>query len=283
MRDIDQKMRRTYRSALGLASILMLSCVLPASAQSSSGSDNQPPAENSQQKAAGKNAKKSPNTPPSAAQENPFPADVSEHAAQQKGSDSQSTNASAPDAPTPANAAPQAPATPPAQKPGDAVKENPFPEDVSRAAASAASRESGAAAADASGVNSSSSSSAGGDPGGGDPNADIPRDAGRHRLHKPSPKDVQSGSLAGEGRAADDIKVGKYYYNDGNYQGAYARFSEAAQFDPANLEAIYGLALAAEKLHRKDEALANYKLYLDAAPDGKDAKSARKAMEQLNK
>jgi tetratricopeptide (TPR) repeat protein len=102
-------------------------------------------------------------------------------------------------------------------------------------------------------------------------------------LKKPSDKDIQSGSLAGEGRAQDDVRVGRYYLGSGDFQGAYGRYSEAMRLDPTNLDAIYGLAAAAAGLHHTDEALTNYKLYLQIAPDGNDAKSARKALRALSK
>lgn len=201
----------------------------------------------------------------SAAEENPFPGDVSKQAAQQQNQ--------------------PADAQPPAQKQGSAAEENPFPEDVSKGAAAAAAKSS-----DAAGSSSSSSSSAGGgwssssNPAGdADPNADLPRDTGRHKLNKPSDKDIESGSLAGEGRAKDDVRVGRFYLDNENYKGAYGRFSEASRLDPTNPDAIYGLAAAAEGMHRKDEALANYKLYLEVAPDGKNVKSARKAVQALSK
>jgi hypothetical protein len=53
--------------------------------------------------------------------------------------------------------------------------------------------------------------------------------------------------------------------------------------DPTSVDAIYGLAAAAAGLHHTDEALTNYKLYLQIAPDGNDAKSARKALRALAK
>jgi tetratricopeptide (TPR) repeat protein len=77
--------------------------------------------------------------------------------------------------------------------------------------------------------------------------------------------------------------VGRFYLGDGNYTGAYGRFSEANRMDPTNLDAIYGLAASAAGLHHTDEALTNYKLYLEIAPDGNDAKSARKAIRALSK
>jgi tetratricopeptide (TPR) repeat protein len=219
-------------------------------------------------------------TPPahkSAAQENPFPGDVSKQAAQQQ---SQPADApAAPDAGQPDKGQTDAgeAATQPTQKPGSAAQENPFPEDVSKGAAAAAAKDSDA-------TGSSSSSSSNSNPAGDtDPNADLPRDTGRRRLKKPSDKDIQSGSLAGEGKAQDDVRVGRYYLGTGNYEGAYGRFSEASQLDPGNVDAIYGLATAAEGLHHTDEALTNYKLYLQVAPDGKNVKSARKAVQALAK
>jgi len=111
----------------------------------------------------------------------------------------------------------------------------------------------------------------------------VPKDTGRRRLKKPSDKDIQSGSLAGEGRAQDDVRVGRLYLGSGNFNGAYGRYSEAMRLDPTNMDAIYGLAAAAAGLHHTDEALTNYKLYLQIAPDGNDAKSARKALRALSK
>ena len=127
---------------------------------------------------------------------------------------------------------------------------------------------------------SSSSSNPGGE---GNPDADLPPETGRRKLKKPSDKDIQSGSLAGEGRAQEDVRVGRFYLGSGNYKGAYGRFSEAVRMDPVNADAIYGLASAADGLHNRDEALTNYKLYLEIAPDGDKAKSAQKAIRALAK
>ena len=235
--------------------VLAAGCALSLSAGARQQPDSQaPPAQNKQQ-----------TQHKAAAQENPFPSNVSEHAAQQKDQANQPSSSPSPDAPN----AQQAPVT---QKPKSAAEENPFPEDVSKSAA--------AAKDSASGSSSSSSSNADGDL---PPEGDLPRDNGRRRLEKPSDKDIQSGSLTGQGRAADDVRVGRFYLGTGDYKGAYSRFVEAARLDPANLDAIYGLAASAAGLHHTDEALTNYKLYLQIAPDGGDAKSARKAIRQLSK
>jgi tetratricopeptide (TPR) repeat protein len=275
-------------AAVGFATGVLLA--LPAIAQQSGTTDS-----GSGQSSSSQTKQQNQQTPPahkSAAQENPFPADASKQAAGQQNQPSDAP--AAPDAGNPDTAAPDKAAPdasdqkPPAtQKPGNAAaQENPFPEDVSKGAAAAAAKDSGNGN-DASGSNSSSSSSSNpaGDAAGGDtdPNADLPRDKGRRRLKKPSENDIRSGSLAGQGKAQDDIRVGRFYLGDRNYTGAYGRFSEANRLDPTNLDAIYGLAAAAAGLHRTDEALTNYKLYLQIAPDGNDAKSARKAIRALSK
>lgn len=245
---------------LALGGLLLLPATAQQPATPDSGNQSSPPTAPSKQQ------KQTP-APKSAAQENPFPDDVSKDAAQQQQQQSQPPDASGvPDA-----------GQQPAQQPSDAVKDNPFPEDVSKGAAAAAAKDNDAAG-------SASSSSSNSNPGGDtDPDADVPRDGGRRKLKKPSDKDIQSGSLAGQGEAQDDVRVGRYYLNTGAYKGAYQRFSEATRMDPTNVDAIYGLAAAAAGLHRTDEALTNYKLYLQIAPDGEKAKSARKAILALSK
>jgi tetratricopeptide (TPR) repeat protein len=277
--------RRYGRSIARHAAVVLATGVLltfPAIAQQSGTTDS-----GSGQSSSSQTKQQNQQTPPahkSAAQENPFPADVSKQAAGQQNQPSDAP--AAPDTGTPDKAAPDAsdqtpPATP---KPGNAAaQDNPFPEDVSKGAAAAAAKDN-SNGNDASGGSSSSSNPAGDAAGADtDPNADLPRDKGRRRLRKPSENDIQSGSLAGQGKAQDDIRVGRFYLGDGNYTGAYGRFSEANRLDPTNLDAIYGLAASAAGLHHTDEALTNYKLYLEIAPDGNDAKSARKAIRALSK
>jgi tetratricopeptide (TPR) repeat protein len=280
--------RRYGRSIARHAAVVFATGVLlalPAIAQQSGTSDS-----GSGQSSSSQTKQQNQQTPPArknAAQENPFPADVSKQAAGQQDQPSDAPAApdkAAPDTGTPDAGDQKPPAT---QKPGNAAaQDNPFPEDVSKGAAAAAAKDSGNGNdASGSGSSSSSSSNPAGDATGGDadPNADLPRDNGRRKLKKPSENDIQSGSLAGQGKAQDDIRVGRFYLSDRNYTGAYGRFSEANRLDPTNLDAIYGLAAAAAGLHRTDEALTNYKLYLQIAPDGDDAKSARKAIRALSK
>jgi tetratricopeptide (TPR) repeat protein len=285
---VEATATRRYGPSIGrYAAVVFATGVLlalPAIAQQSGTTDS-----GSGQSSSSQTKQQNQQTPPahkSAAQENPFPADVSKQAAGQQNQPSDAPAApdtAAPDtAPDASDQKPQA-----TQKPGNAAAQaNPFPEDVSKGAAAAAAKDSGNGDdASGSGSSSSSSSNPAGDAAGGDtdPNADLPRENGRRRLKKPSENDIQSGSLAGQGKAQDDVRVGRYYLGDGDYKGAYGRFSEANRLDPTNLAAIYGLAAAAAGLHHTDEALTNYKLYLQIAPDGDDAKSARKAIRALSK
>jgi tetratricopeptide (TPR) repeat protein len=263
---------------MAAAGALLLSLGSPAQqSQSDQGSGSGPPKTKTRQ-GTSKPAAPTPAPPASsAAQENPFPADQSQQAAQPKqGSDP------APNAPDAVQAPAPAAGKPGDAAPGNAAKDNPFPEDLSKAAAAAANSNS-SRPVDSSSSSSSSSSNSNPNGAGGDRYRSARPHWDRRRLRKPSPKDIESGSLAGEGRAKDDVRVGQYYLNDGNYKGAYGRFEEATRLDPANIDAIYGLAAAADKLHHKDEALENYKVYLEVAPKGSQAKAARKALEDLSR
>jgi TolA-binding protein len=81
--------------------------------------------------------------------------------------------------------------------------------------------------------------------------------------------------------ATEDVRIGGFYLDQGDYKGAYLRYKEATLVDAGNAEAVFGLARAAEGLKQKDEAVQNFQLYLDAFPDGKKAKEARKALAAL--
>jgi Flp pilus assembly protein TadD len=81
--------------------------------------------------------------------------------------------------------------------------------------------------------------------------------------------------------AAQDDKVGGFYLHNGDYKGAYDRYKEATRVAPEDGNAVFGLAESARGLHLTQEAANNYILYLDAFPDGKKAKEARKALASL--
>ncbi|HET8635840.1 MAG TPA: hypothetical protein VFL96_03235 [Acidobacteriaceae bacterium] len=144
------------------------------------------------------------------------------------------------------------------QSPAEA---NPFPEEKSQKAADEAN------AAKASPVSSSS-------------HMDL------NRLNAPEGSEArisngEGGYIHSPELAAKDIKVGKFYLSTHAYKGAYDRFLEATRVAPENGEAVFGLAEAARGLHKDKEAATNYLIYLDAFPDGKDSKDARKALDKL--
>lgn len=82
--------------------------------------------------------------------------------------------------------------------------------------------------------------------------------------------------------AKHDEKVGDFYLQTGDYKGAYDRFLEATRVAPEDGNAVFGLARAAQGMHRNKEAATNYSIYLDAFPKGKKAKDARKALAELS-
>jgi tetratricopeptide (TPR) repeat protein len=141
--------------------------------------------------------------------------------------------------------------------------DNPFPEAVSKAAAKEAGNDS---APDAKrdippGVSSSSSSS---------------QSSGTEENEPGSPPTVVDPA-----RAKKDADVAGFYLKTGNYQGALLRYKDAAASDPANVEAIFGLAEAQRMLKKNAEAARNYQLYLDIVPNGPKAKQALKALKTL--
>jgi tetratricopeptide (TPR) repeat protein len=82
--------------------------------------------------------------------------------------------------------------------------------------------------------------------------------------------------------AAQDDKVARFYLQNGDFKGAYDRYKEATRVAPEDADAVFGLAESARGLHLTQEATANYTLYLDAFPDGKKSKEARKALAALD-
>ena len=82
-------------------------------------------------------------------------------------------------------------------------------------------------------------------------------------------------------RVADDLKVGGFYMKDGNTQGAYLRFKDAADHAPDDPDVRFNLAEAAGKLNKRDEAVLNYQEYLRMDPGGDHDKATRKALGRL--
>jgi Tetratricopeptide repeat len=178
---------------------------------------------------------------PSPAGDNPFPEDVSRHAAQQQTQD-----------------------IPEGEKPGSAPEnkaagDNPFPEDISRKAAKGSSSGGGEDTPPKvplpPGVSSSQSSA-------------LPEPG-----QTPHPMQVTDAS-----RAKQDNQVGDFYLAQGNLKGAYERYKDAVAYDPTNVDAIFGLAEASKGLKQYAESQRNYLLYLNILPNGPKAKQALKAL-----
>ncbi|AFL88388.1 hypothetical protein Terro_2480 [Terriglobus roseus DSM 18391] len=82
-------------------------------------------------------------------------------------------------------------------------------------------------------------------------------------------------------RVADDLKIAKFYMNDGNTQGAYLRYKDAVDHAPDDPEARFGLAQAASKLKKTDEAVLNYREYLKLDEEGDHDRDVRQALAKL--
>ena len=128
---------------------------------------------------------------------------------------------------------------------------------------------------------SSSSSSPDGDPNLKDPNLkDDLKDLGSEgttrseRRRLPKVEDLQ-------GREDEDVRVAQYYHSTGNFLAAYLRAKDAVRLDPTDEDAQYALAINADKLAKRDEAIAGYTAYLKLAPEGKEARQVQRALAAL--
>jgi hypothetical protein len=180
---------------------------------------------------------------PSAAEQFPFPGEPAKPTA-------------APDSPAPSDSKGSAatdhpfPTTPPPRLPGD----------------------------DSSSSSSSSSSSDADNPSDAAPS---PKDEGTEgtSVHRklPKPKKVQTD----DERVDEDITVAKFYMNDENFAGAYLRAKDAVKVQPDYSLAHFTLAQVAQKMKKKDEAIAEFKTYLKLDPNGEKMKEAEKALTEL--
>ena len=82
-------------------------------------------------------------------------------------------------------------------------------------------------------------------------------------------------------RVDEDLSVAKFYMGDGNLQGAYLRAQDAVKVQPDYSAAHFTLAQVAQKLKKKDEAIAEFKTYLKLDPDGEKKREAQKALDEL--
>jgi tetratricopeptide (TPR) repeat protein len=82
-------------------------------------------------------------------------------------------------------------------------------------------------------------------------------------------------------QAEKDLKVGNYYWKQGKYRAAEARFREATRWNEGYGEAWLRLGEAAEKLKDSKEAREAYTKYLEVSADAKNAVEIRKKLERL--
>jgi tetratricopeptide (TPR) repeat protein len=177
----------------------------------------------------------------------------------------------------PASSQNQQSTPPPAKKPGTAA-DNPFPEDISRKAAGENTNP--APDGPPSSANPAAPSKTATPAGDADSSSSRSKLQGLDDLTDDNSRisNGAGGYIVNPKMAADDVKIGGFYLERRDYKGAYVRFKEATLVDPENVDAVFGLAESARGLNRKDEAVQNYRLYLDVSPDSKKAKEARKAL-----
>jgi len=69
--------------------------------------------------------------------------------------------------------------------------------------------------------------------------------------------------------------------NDDNLPGAYLRAKDAVKIQPDYSLAHFTLGQVAQKMKKKDEAVAEFKAYLKLDPEGEKAKAAHDALSHL--
>jgi hypothetical protein len=214
-----------------------------------------------------------------------------------------------PDAPCPAtNQSQQSsqtaskPCTPPASdaKKPTAAEQFPFPGEPSKPAASAPDSPAATPAknsaadehpfptapppklpGDDSSSSSSSSSSSNDDtdtpPDVGPPLKDEGTEGTSTHRKLPKPARVQTD----DERVDEDITVAKFYMNDENFAGAYLRAKDAVKVQPDYSLGHFTLAQIAQKMKKKDEAIAEFKTYLKLDPEGEKKREAQQALDQM--
>src|SRR5262245_60200153 len=82
-------------------------------------------------------------------------------------------------------------------------------------------------------------------------------------------------------QAEKDLRVGNFYWKQGKYRAAEARFREATRWNENNAAAWLRLGEAGEKLKDLKAAREAYTKYLEVASDAKNAAEIRKRLEKL--
>jgi tetratricopeptide (TPR) repeat protein len=79
-------------------------------------------------------------------------------------------------------------------------------------------------------------------------------------------------------QAAQELKIGNYYFRKGAFKSAALRFQESTRWNPNSAEAWLRLGETREKLKDHKAAGEAYTKYLELAPDAKNAGSIRKKL-----
>lgn len=82
-------------------------------------------------------------------------------------------------------------------------------------------------------------------------------------------------------RAAKDDEVGDFYFKQGNYKGALARFQDALVYKDNDAVANFKMAECYQKLGQPAEAIPHYQAYLKILPEGPLSREAKKALKKL--
>ena len=108
------------------------------------------------------------------------------------------------------------------------------------------------------------------------PWADKPASARPTRRHLP-----KVDPRTDDDRVTEDLSVAKFYEDRGDLNAAYVRAKDAIKVMPKDAESHFVLGHIAQKLQKRDEAIAEFNAYLQLEPDGDKVKQARKALTQL--
>jgi tetratricopeptide (TPR) repeat protein len=84
-------------------------------------------------------------------------------------------------------------------------------------------------------------------------------------------------------QAAEEIKVGDFYWKRGSHKAAALRYLEATRWNPTLGDAWLKLGEAREKLKEFDEAREAYQKYLEVEPDGRKAGNVQKKVNKWAK
>lgn len=84
-------------------------------------------------------------------------------------------------------------------------------------------------------------------------------------------------------QASKEMKIGEFYFKKGNYRAAAARFEEATKWDPTAADGYYRLGEAREKMKDQRGAREAYAKYVELAPEGKNAATARRKLKSAAK